>query len=354
MGLSNKVALIGDLHFGVKNFNLDFLQEQMFSLKKYCDILKEKNVDTIIQLGDVFDNRKIMDNNFLYVLKKEFKNIFKDFKMHCIVGNHDMYFRDTRDVNSPMIYMYDMFDMIFVNHCNIKINSINFSIYPYFTEKEFEQNNSNNVKNKEVEVILGHFEFKDFNFAYNTINNHSNYSINDFIGNEKNILLFSGHYHFSNNEHYIGTPYQMDFKEFGLAPKIVVLEKNENLEIKVEEIENTWSKRHYKAEIYSDKVLLEYDYRLGKEDFKGNLPKFCKIGNIYVKENNEKLEKILEYFSVNSDSISVYRENVINELKTMSKNSYENEGVSSSDLYIKEYIRENKPDLLPLLEKIWS
>lgn len=355
---NNKVTLIGDLHFGVKNFNLDFLKQQLNALQEYCKILKEKNVNTIIQLGDVFDNRKNIDNNFLYRLKTRLYEIFEGFDVYCIVGNHDMYFRQTREVNSPSIHLKDFFKEIFVHPSLVTINEISFAMFPYFSEKEFIQLKDNGILNRILEpseVILGHFEFKDFNFAYNTINNHSNYGIEDFKKDDK--LLFSGHYHFSNNKHYIGTPYQIDFKEFGLVPKIIVLSKDKDKgSIEVEEIENTWSVRHYKLEIYSDKIMLEYDFTKGKQLFKNkeDIPEFCKIGNIYVKEENKALEKILEFFSVKSDSISVYRENLLQEIKSMTMNDEKVNGIMSSDVYIKEYIKDNKPSLLPLLEKIWK
>lgn len=352
---NNKVALIGDLHFGVKNFNLDLLEQQLNALNEYCKILKEKNVNTIIQLGDVFDNRKIMDNNFLYILKTRLYEIFDGFEVYCIVGNHDMYFRETREVNSPSIYLKDFFKEIFAHPSSVTINNITFALLPYFSEKEFIQLKEDGILNRVLEpseVILGHFEFKDFNFAYNTINNHSNYGIDDFIKDGR--LLFSGHYHFSNNKHYIGTPYQIDFKEFGLVPKIIILNKTKG-NIEVEEIENTWSKRHYKLDIYSDKIMLEYDFKKGKQPFKNknDIPEFCKIGNIYVKEENKSLEKILEFFSVKSDNISIYRENLLQEIKSMAMGEEKANGIMSSDIYIKEYIKDNKPSLLPLLEKIW-
>ena len=94
------IALIGDLHFGVKNFDIDFLNASLDALEKMAEVLKKENVTTIYQLGDMFDNRITMDLNCLYVLKNRFSNIFKDFEFYTFVGNHDMYFKYNRSVTS--------------------------------------------------------------------------------------------------------------------------------------------------------------------------------------------------------------------------------------------------------------
>ena len=60
-----KIALIGDLHFGVKNFDIDFLNASLDALEKMVEVLKKENVTTIYQLGDMFDNRITMDSNCL-------------------------------------------------------------------------------------------------------------------------------------------------------------------------------------------------------------------------------------------------------------------------------------------------
>ena len=49
-----KIALIGDLHFGVKNFDIDFLNASLDALEKMAEVLKKKNVSAIYQLVEMF------------------------------------------------------------------------------------------------------------------------------------------------------------------------------------------------------------------------------------------------------------------------------------------------------------
>jgi len=55
----NKIALLGDTHFtfknGDKNFNNYF---EKFYTNIFFSYLKENNITTVFQSGDIFDNRK--------------------------------------------------------------------------------------------------------------------------------------------------------------------------------------------------------------------------------------------------------------------------------------------------------
>lgn len=96
-----KVCLLGDLHFGVKKTDKIFQQSQFeFLTEQLVPELKERGVDTIICLGDVFDSRQSINVNTQNVVLDLFGRIFKDFKVHIVLGNHDIYYTTTTEVNS--------------------------------------------------------------------------------------------------------------------------------------------------------------------------------------------------------------------------------------------------------------
>ena len=63
-----KLCILGDTHFGARGDSLDF---HKYFRKFYNDVffpyLKENNITTIIQMGDLFDRIKYINFNSLYL-----------------------------------------------------------------------------------------------------------------------------------------------------------------------------------------------------------------------------------------------------------------------------------------------
>ena len=98
-----KIALITDTHFGARNDSLLFND---FFKKFYEDIffptLKERNIKKIIHLGDVVDRRKFINFKTLNSMKEILFTPLEEMgcDMEIIVGNHDIYYKNTLAVNS--------------------------------------------------------------------------------------------------------------------------------------------------------------------------------------------------------------------------------------------------------------
>ena len=99
-----KIALLNDTHAGVRNNNQMFAEYQgRFYTEVFFPYLDKHNIKNIIHLGDYFDRRR--DVNF-YSLHKNHEHfiqpmIERDITMDLIVGNHDIYFKSTNELNSP-------------------------------------------------------------------------------------------------------------------------------------------------------------------------------------------------------------------------------------------------------------
>tara|TARA_B100000902_G_scaffold318989_1_gene311114 strand:+ start:891 stop:1952 length:1062 start_codon:yes stop_codon:yes gene_type:complete len=99
-----KIALLNDTHCGVRNNNQMFAEYQgRFYKDVFFPYLDKHNIKKIIHLGDYFDRRR--DVNF-YSLHKNYEHFIepmleKDISMDLIVGNHDIYFKSTNELNSP-------------------------------------------------------------------------------------------------------------------------------------------------------------------------------------------------------------------------------------------------------------
>ena len=280
-----KIALIGDLHFGVKNFDIDFLNASLDALEKMAEVLKKENVTTIYQLGDMFDNRITMDLNCLYVLKNRFSNIFKDFEFYTFVGNHDMYFKYNRSVTSCDLFK-DLLNIKVISEPTYhQFGNYTIGISPWLVDNE--------QLLTDCDILLGHGDIKGSKFDMYNINENG-----IELDKTKYKKVYMGHYHYRDGI-YLGTPYQINFKEFGSVPGIIILDENLNETF----IENVWSARHFYISIYKDKVILQYTDK--KEEFKGKLPDYCKIGKIKVIEENSKTDKIVEFLCSISNIVKV-------------------------------------------------
>ena len=99
-----KIALLNDTHCGVRNNNQMFAEYQgRFYSEIFFPYLDKHDIKHIIHLGDYFDRRR--DVNF-FSLHKNYEHFVqpmreKGITMDLIVGNHDIYFKSTNELNSP-------------------------------------------------------------------------------------------------------------------------------------------------------------------------------------------------------------------------------------------------------------
>ena len=96
-----KIALIADLHAGIKKSDSVFQRSQLkFFTDQLVPELKASGITKLFILGDVFDTRQAVNVQTDNVVIDLFKNTLKDFDIHVIVGNHDMYMTTTTEINS--------------------------------------------------------------------------------------------------------------------------------------------------------------------------------------------------------------------------------------------------------------
>ena len=180
--------------------------------------LAEREIKTVLHLGDIFDRRKYMNYNTLKSCKEYFFDQAKDLNidMHVVPGNHDTYFKNTNSVNAP--------ELLLQEYENVKV-------YPEITELEFDNRKilfvpwicSDNysstmemVGRTDAKVCFGHFEFSGFQMYAGMPNEHGM----DHTAFEHFDLVCSGHYHHRSsrdNVVYLGNPYEITWSDFNDA-----------------------------------------------------------------------------------------------------------------------------------------
>lgn len=212
-----KVAVLGDTHFGARNDNHAFHD---YFEKFYNDVffpyLEENNIKNVIQLGDLFDRRKYV--NF-YTLKRAREYFFdpivdKDIHMDVFVGNHDTFFKNTNEVNSPELLLQDYSSniSIYSEPCDINLDGTWATLLPWVCAGNYQQC-MDHVSQTQAQILFGHLELAGFEMYRGAINDHGM----DAKVFDKFDMVMSGHFHHKSSQgniFYLGTPYEMTWSDF--------------------------------------------------------------------------------------------------------------------------------------------
>ena len=99
-----KIALISDLHIGIKKQCPVFMESQLrFFKEQFVPELTEQGIKNIWVLGDVFDTRQQINTLVINKAIELFRDTLRDFDIDIIVGNHDMYLTTDTGINSLKI-----------------------------------------------------------------------------------------------------------------------------------------------------------------------------------------------------------------------------------------------------------
>jgi DNA repair exonuclease SbcCD nuclease subunit len=212
-----KVVLLGDTHFGARNDNIHF---HTYFRKFYEDIffpyLDANEITHVIQLGDVFDRRKYVNFATLSHCRDYFFDPLakRNISTYLLVGNHDTYYKNTNDVNSPSLLLSEYENLHIVNDpTEVVFGGVKFLLVPWIcsdNEKEI----VGTIARTDTSVLCGHFEIQGFEMHKGAVC-EDGIDPKTFSSIE---TVVSGHFHHKSkikNIQYIGTPYEMTWSDFG-------------------------------------------------------------------------------------------------------------------------------------------
>ena len=211
-----KVAIITDQHFGARNDSIAFLDFfQKFYDDTFFPALDAADINTVLILGDTFDRRKYVNFYALDRAKKMFFDKLEErgIRVHMLAGNHDTYYKNTNDVNSPdlLLVEYGNIDVISKPE-TIVIDGTSICMMPWICPENY-QESLDHIKNTKAEVCMGHFEIAGF-AMHRGMESHDGLAKETF---EKFDLVFSGHYHHRSSAqhiHYLGNPYELTWQDY--------------------------------------------------------------------------------------------------------------------------------------------
>ena len=216
-----KIALLTDTHFGARNDNLNFNDYfYQFYEGVFFPYLQQNGIKHCIHLGDLMDRRKYVSYRILKDFRERFIQPFLhlEIDLHILVGNHDIYFRNTNDVNSLQ-------ELLGANYKNIHIypeaQEIDFGGFPILMMPWINPQNEiysfGMMDETKADTMVSHLEVVGFEMH----GGHFSESGFDKSQFKKFDTIFSGHYHKKSDDgqiYYLGTPYQMTWSDYN-CPK---------------------------------------------------------------------------------------------------------------------------------------
>lgn len=325
-----KELIIGDLHFGIKNNSLSWLELQIeFFNKQIIPTLEEGNFDRCIFLGDITDIRYSINQQVGIEVKNIFRNLLNQFpNIHFIIvaGNHDYY--------SPLeeFAIYNSYELMFGEEfLQIHKNLTVVSNEPYITEDGalflpwyWTDNDSH------IDEILYNY---NFNEEVKEIFCHTDLSAwpGARIAAFKGVPIYSGHIHYeymdpTANLYNIGSACSFTFNDVNMDKYLYVLE---NYRI-VDRIKNYVTPKFIR--LYNDEI-----FEVTDEKFNNSYVQLC------ISSNNIKKAKYVEQINnlkttyINSN----IRLHIIDEDTNLTTLS-----VASFNSNIESYIESNIPAYL--------
>jgi DNA repair exonuclease SbcCD nuclease subunit len=211
-----KICILGDSHFGARGDSLDFHKYfRKFYDEVFFPYLRDNDIGVIFQMGDLFDRRKFINFNTLHLCREYFFDRCQilGIKVHTLLGNHDIAFKNTLEVNSTglllneyeNIHYYDSFE-------TVEFDDVKIDVVPWICDDN-EQEIFNAMKQSTAQICFGHFEISGFEMEKGMVCDHG---LDKALLKKYDIVL-SGHFHHKStdgNITYVGTPYEMTWSDY--------------------------------------------------------------------------------------------------------------------------------------------
>jgi len=178
--------------------------------------LDEHNIKQIVHLGDYFDRRKYVNFASLKANKKHFIEpmIKRGIHMDLILGNHDTYYKNTNDVNSPELLLFgDNNINVIAEPINKEYDGCLIALVPWINPENYADSVEFLLQNNATQC-WGHFEIEGalmmpgFNCPHGL--DHT------YLKRFEQVL--SGHFHHKSevaNIRYLGSQMEFTWSDYG-------------------------------------------------------------------------------------------------------------------------------------------
>lgn len=214
-----KIAIVGDTHFGARN---DVKWWSDYMGKFYENVLfprlQKDSIQYMVQLGDLFDRRKYINFNTAYTARKQFFDRLSPagVQMLTFPGNHDVYYKNTLEVNSISLLLNDYIEAgtiaAFYEPTTKVLGKREMDFIPWICEDN-KASVAEFTRRSKSKICFGHFQLQGYEMEQGHI---------CVDGMDKSELrrydrVYSGHFHHRSSDgtiHYVGSPGEMTWADY--------------------------------------------------------------------------------------------------------------------------------------------
>jgi DNA repair exonuclease SbcCD nuclease subunit len=214
-----KIALVTDTHFGARSDSQAF---DSYFKKFYDEVffpeLDKRGIKDIIHLGDCFDRRKYINFNSLNSCRQYFfeEACNRGIHMDMIIGNHDTFYKNTNDVNSPKLLLGEYPNVKTYDTAEIvRYDGLDILLMPWICTDNYEHS-SKLINSKIAKICFGHLELSGFVMFKDQAAHIEHGGMDPATFKDFN-LVCSGHFHHKHgkgNVEYLGNPYQLFWNDY--------------------------------------------------------------------------------------------------------------------------------------------
>jgi len=206
--LFKKAAVFTDIHFGLKSNSVQHNIDCSEFVDWFISKAKEENCETCFFLGDYNHHRASINIQTMQFGLRALEKLNNSFNhVYFIPGNHDLYYRDKRDVHS-VEWAKHLPNVTIVNDWFIQDDVV---IAPWLVGEDHKK-----LSKLSGKYLFGHFELPAFYMnAMVQMPDHGDINDKDVASFEK---VFSGHFHkrqARNNIWYIGNAFPHNYADAG-------------------------------------------------------------------------------------------------------------------------------------------
>lgn len=243
--------------------------------------------------GDTWEDRRVLSVNGLYEARKMFFDPAKEagIQLHAILGNHDVAFKNTNEINSMNILeaAYPNLNVIFDTQL-FQFGSTSIDMVSWINNQNY-KDKIEYIKNSKADILLAHLELQGFEMTPGHFC-ETGMSQSLFSHFEQ---VWSGHFHIrakQGNIQYLGNPSQTNWGDCGFTKGFHIFDTETKELTFIENPYNVYERIFFNEETnivnfeyhkYQDKIVMVYVKSLVETNTK-KLNLFMEKLNQFTKE----------------------------------------------------------------------
>jgi DNA repair exonuclease SbcCD nuclease subunit len=154
MKINGKILITTDWHFGINNNRKSKLQTLVEVAKQIKQYIDKNNIKNIIFGGDLFHQRNILSVDTINIAIKVIEMLSKKCHIYFILGNHDIFNKNTSQIHSLNIFKHIKNVHIIETAQECSINGNKTLLVPWNTDMSL-------FSKESYDMMIGHYDISE-------------------------------------------------------------------------------------------------------------------------------------------------------------------------------------------------